>query len=42
MKQFRVIFIKCNLTTEWLNADEWSVEDMMQFLEFGDIQFEYR
>lgn len=42
MKQFRVFFVKSNLVTDWLNAAEWSVKDMMQFLEFGDIQFEYR
>ena len=40
MKEFRIVFK--NGYTEWLNADEWCVEDLAQFEEFGDYQVEYR
>ena len=40
MKQFRVII--GNLVTEWLDADEWTAQDLEQFLEFGNIQYEFR
>lgn len=38
--EFRIIF--SSGSTEWLNADEWSVEDMNQWLEFGAFDIEYR
>lgn len=40
MKQFR-LRIK-DKVTPWLNADEWSLEDMEQFKEFPNYQIEWR
>ena len=40
MKEFRIIIGQ--LVTEWMNADDWSVEDMNQWLEFGAYNIEYR
>lgn len=40
MKEFRVIIN--GLATDWQDAAEWAIEDMNQFLEFGNIQFEFR
>lgn len=40
MKEFRIVFK--NGYTEWLNAREWSINDLMQFQELGDYQVEYR
>lgn len=40
MKQFRV-FIN-GFVSEWMNADEWTVEDMNQWLEFDNYNIEYR
>lgn len=40
MKEFRIVFK--NGYTEWLNASEWSINDLMQFQELGDYQVEYR
>ena len=40
MKEFRIVFK--NGYTDWLNAEEWSIEDLEQFKEFGSYQVEYR
>ena len=40
MKQFRVII--GDVVTPWFNADEWTLEDMNQWLEFPNVDFEYR
>lgn len=40
MKQFRVILGE--LVTQWFNQADWTLEDMNQFLEFPNVDFEYR
>ena len=40
MKQFRVIIN--GLYSQWLNEADWTIEDLMQFLEFDNVDYEYR
>ena len=40
MKQFRVIIN--GLYSQWFNEEDWTIEDLMQFLEFGSVDYEYR
>ena len=42
MRQFRIILVDYNLCSDWFNAAEWTCKDLEQFLEFGNIQYEYR
>ena len=41
MKEFKII-INGVLETEWLDASEWTAQDLEQFLEFGNAQYEFR
>lgn len=40
MTQFRIIIN--DLVSEWQNASEWNVTDLMQFLEFKNLNYEFR
>lgn len=42
MKQFRVILVDYNLCSQWFNEADWTIEDLMHFLEFGNVDYEYR
>ena len=40
MKQFRIII--GGLASEWQDASEWHIADLMQFLEFENVNYEFR
>ena len=40
MKEFRVVI--GSVATPWLNASEWTIKDLEQFIEFKDYYIEYR
>lgn len=41
MKEFRIVF-KSGGVTEWEDASEWTIEDMIQWKDFNDYYIEYR
>ena len=40
MTQFRIIIN--GLVSEWQDTSEWNIADLMQFLEFKNVNYEFR